>query len=336
MNVIFTCSGRRNYLISYFKSVLGREVTTIALDSQASATALQVADIAIVVPEISSDDYIIELKKIVTKYKADAIIPLNDLEFPLLLEHKNSLEELGAKVFISNEETVNIALDKWESYKFFKSEGFNTPKTFLKIENAISSIETNEITFPLIVKPRWGSASIDIHVVNSIEELNLAYKLQKFKRSSLIFETLNKDNSEDFILIQEFIKGQEYGMDILNDLEGNFVDVFVRKKIAMRSGETDKAITIDNKSFKEVGGKLAKVTKHIGVIDCDFFVVNDQIYILEINPRFGGGYPFTHEAGVNIPAIYISWLSGNSDIKKYLNYNTGQEFAKYSEIMKLE
>ncbi|WP_298494023.1 ATP-grasp domain-containing protein [uncultured Algibacter sp.] len=336
MTIIFTCSGRRNYLIRYFKSIIGSNVTTIAIDSQKSATALQDADIAIIVPEISSDEYIIELKKIVVEYKADAIIPLNDLEFPLLLEHKKSLEALGATVFISNEKITNIALDKWKSYNFFKSQGFNTPKTFLKIENAISAIETNEISFPLIIKPRWGSASIEIHLVNSIEELNLAFKLQKFKQNSLVFEMLNKENSEDFIIIQEFIKGDEYGMDILNDLNGNFVDVFVRKKLAMRSGETDKALTIIDENLKNVGKKLAEATNHLGVIDCDFFVAKDKVYLLEINPRFGGGYPFTHEAGANIPAIYISWLTGNNNIKEYLNYNSGLSFAKYSRIMMLK
>ena len=108
MTIIFTSSGRRNYLISYFKKIIGDSGKTIALDCKATAPSLQVADVRIVVPNISSQDYIPELKKIILEYKADLLIPLNDLELPILSKHKHSLEAIGVKVIISDKKIVDI------------------------------------------------------------------------------------------------------------------------------------------------------------------------------------------------------------------------------------
>jgi carbamoyl-phosphate synthase large subunit len=333
MNIIFTCSGRRNDIILWFKEIIGDTGKTIALDYQASATSLQVADIGIIVPKVSDDNYITELKKIIVEYKADLLIPLNDLELSILSKHRISLEELGVKVIISNKNIIDITLDKWKSFNFLESAGIHTPKTFLTVKEALSSIESNEICFPLIIKPRWGSGSAEIYTARNKKELRLSFNLLKLKQDSLNLQKLNEGNDPNFIIIQEFLTGQEYGMDILNDFNGNFVDVFIRKKIAMRAGETDKALTIDDEKYKNIGKKLAIITSHLGLMDCDFFVRNDKVYILEMNPRFGGGYPFSHTAGVNVPAIYLSWLLGNNNIKKHLNYEAGLFFAKYNKIM---
>ena len=95
-------------------------------------------------------------------------------------------------------------------------------------------------------------------------------------------------------MLQLFIEGEEFGMDILNDLEGNFVHASFRKKDSMRAGETDKATTFFNQEFWELAISLSKLFKHIGIIDIDLIKENDTgRFIIDINPRFGGGYPFT-------------------------------------------
>ena len=336
MTIIFTCSGRRNYLITYFKEILGDNGKTVALDSLYSAPSLQIADVGIVVPKITSKDYIPTLKNIIKEHKADAIIPLNDLELPLISKHKSSLEALGVKVFLSDEIMVNIILDKWKTYNFLKSFNINTPKTFLDIEDAISSIDAKEINFPLIVKPRWGSASIGIHTANNKEELNSVLQFLTLKQNTVVLTSLNETNETKFFIIQELIQGDEYGMDILNDLDGNFVNVFVRKKLAMRAGETDKAITVANKEFKSIANKLAEATRHIGILDCDFFISKNKVIIIEMNSRFGGGYPFMHLSGANVPAIYVSWLKGNNIISEFLNYKAGLTFSKCDNIVPIK
>ncbi|WP_293295462.1 ATP-grasp domain-containing protein [Allomuricauda sp.] len=334
--ILFTCAGRRNYLINYFKEALNGNGKVIAADNQLSAPAMVDADIAIQVPSIYSDEYIQNLKELVNDYQVDAIISLNDLELPILAEHKDVLESLGTKVLVSNPKIIDIAFDKWKTFIFFKELGVGTPKTYLTLESVREALNQDELEFPLIIKPRWGSASIAIDIVENDEELQLAYQLQRIKVQKSILKNASSEDLEKSIIIQEKIKGDEYGIDILNDFEGNYYGSFVRKKMAMRSGETDKALSIINSEFSTIAKKIGDKTGHIGNMDCDFFVSGDKIYYLEMNPRFGGGYPFSHESGINTPAIYISWLKGDTEIDKYNNFKAGLMFSKYDRLMPIK
>ena len=159
MNILFTCAGRRNYLINYFKSALNGHGKVVAVDMQLSAPALVDADVAKVVPSIYDENYISSIIAIVQEQNINAIISLNDLELPILAENKEKLEILGVKVLISPENVIDICFDKWKTYHFFKENGINTPLTFINIATAKKALEKNELKFPLIVKPRWGSAS---------------------------------------------------------------------------------------------------------------------------------------------------------------------------------
>ena len=336
MNILFTCAGRRNYLIQYFKKAISGLGNIVAVDSQLSASALAEADIGIQVPGIFDPEYISSLQAIIEKYKISAIIGLNDLELPILAKNKVKLEKLGARVIVSDEEFIDICFDKWESYKFFKNLGILTPKTFLTIKDAQNAINLNQLNYPLILKPRWGSASIGVEVVDNETELLLTYQLLKIKLNKSILKYTCSEDDGKHILIQEKIEADEYGMDILNDLNGTYSNSFVRKKLGMRSGETDKAISVINKNFSDMGKKIGSATGHIGNMDCDFFVKDDEIYLLEMNPRFGGGYPFSHEAGIDIPSIYIAWLQGNSNVSQFNNYKANMAFSKCDSIIPLK
>lgn len=335
-NILFTCAGRRNYLINYFKQALNGNGLVIAADNQISAPALADADVAIKVPAIYADDYLDHLKEIVKTQKVNAIISLNDLELPILAEHKDEIEDLGAKVIVSDPEVIDIAFDKWRTYTFFKENGIGTPKTYLTLKEAKNAVQNGDLEFPLIVKPRWGSASIAIDIVENEEELELAYKLQTIKVKKSILKDASASDIEKSILIQEKINGTEFGIDILNDFEGNHYGSFIRQKMAMRSGETDKALSVINEKYSSIAKKIAEQTRHIGNMDCDFFVCDDKVYYLEMNPRFGGGYPFSHEAGINTPAIYIAWLNGMDDVDKFNHFKEGLMFSKYDNMMPIK
>ena len=333
MNILFTCAGRRNYLINYFKKALGTTGKVIAIDSDLSAPALVDADIALKVPSIHSKNYISTLEKIIKKYSVNALISLNDIELPFLAANKTRLENLGTKIIISDTDTINTCFDKWETFKFFNRIGVHTPKTYLDVNLALEAINKKEISFPLVVKPRWGSASIAIDIVESEEELLLVYKLQHMKIMRSILKEVSTSTEEQCIIIQEKINGEEYGVDILNDFNGTYYDSFIRKKLSMRGGETDKAISVINTTYSDIAKKISNHTRHIGNMDCDFFVSKNKIYFLEMNPRFGGGYPFSHEAGINIPGIYIDWLRQISDVSEHNNYKEDLAFSKYDNLM---
>lgn len=333
MNILFTCAGRRNYLINYFKEVLNGKGKIVAVDMQLSAPALVDADISKIVPSIYDENYINAISTIIQEENIQAIISLNDLELPILSANRDQLERLGAQVIISPENVIDICFDKWKTYHFFKANDINTPLTFINIRMAKEAIKNKELKFPLIVKPRWGSASIGIDIVHTEQELDLSYRLQHLKVSRSILGKISASDSENSILIQEKLNGEEYGVDILNNLAGEYYGSFVRKKLAMRSGETDKAVSIVDIALSNVAEKVGRATKHIGNMDCDFFVVDGKVYYLEMNPRFGGGYPFSHEAGINTPAIYLAWLKNESNVDMFNSFKSGLAFSKCDNLI---
>jgi carbamoyl-phosphate synthase large subunit len=254
-NILFTCAGKRNYLLRYFKEALKGKGKIIAVDNHKYAAASADADVFIQVPNIYDKTYVSKLEVIIRHHNVRALISLNDLELPILSKQKAYLEQLGVKVLLSNNSVINTTYDKWQTHIFIKSIGLNTPKTYIDFNLAIKDIEAGVLNFPVVLKPRFGSGSIGLEICDDIEELKLAYKLQNIKIKKSIF---NKDSAADIahsILIQEKLQGVEFGFDILNDFKGNFCDAYLREKIAMRFGETDKAISRINTSFNILAEK---------------------------------------------------------------------------------
>lgn len=335
MNILFTSAGRRNYLINYFKEALQGEGKVFAADMQLTAPAMADADVAVEVPGFYSPEYIPTLLRIIEKHGIKAVISLNDLELPLLSKHRAEMEALGARVIVADERAIDISFDKWETVKFLEGNGLKSPRTFIELDRAMEAIERGELQFPLVIKPRWGSGSIGVDFPEDMEELKLAYALQQMRLKRTILAEASKEDMERAILIQEKIPGREFGMDVLNDLEGNYVGSFVREKLAMRSGETDKALSVVDERFEAVGRVIGEQLGHIGNLDCDVFDHEGELYVLELNPRFGGGYPFSHEAGMNTAAAYVAWLKGEKDISEFKNYKAGMMFSKCDRLIKV-
>lgn len=335
MNILFTCAGRRNYLIKYFKEAIKDKGNIYAADMQNSAPSLVEADKAFIVPSIYEDNYIEFISNICKTENISALISLNDLELPILSRNRELFNKIGVKLIVSSEKVINITFDKYETAKFSKKIGIDTPATYITLDSALNAINKRKIFFPLIIKPRWGSASIGIEIVKTIEELKLSYKLQSIKLKETILAEASKKAVNEAILIQEFIHGQEYGVDIINDLETNYKATIVKKKISMRSGETDKAVTVNEPKLIELGKKIGENLKHIGNLDCDFFFANNKFYLLEMNSRFGGGYPFSHEAGANIPKAIIMWLQNKKADSTLFQVEFNQAFSKYDNLMKI-
>lgn len=335
MNILFTCAGRRNYLINYFKEALKGNGKIIAADMQSNAPAMIDADISRIVPGIYSENYISEIKKIVIGNQVNLLISLNDLELPILSEHKEEFKELGVQVVVPEKSVIDIAFDKQKTAEFLSAIGLNTPNTYTNLDDALKAIMDEKLRYPLVVKPRWGSASIGIEFPKNEEELRLVFKLAHIRLKETILAKASSEDLDNAILIQEKIEGPEYGMDVLSDFEGEYMGTFVRRKLAMRAGETDKAISVLDSRFEIIGETIASNLKHIGNLDCDVLEKDGKLYVLELNARFGGGYPFSHEAGMNTAAAYISWMNGEKGIDKFNKYEDNLAFSKYDRLMKI-
>lgn len=326
MNILFTCAGRRTYLLKYFKDQLCEEGLIIGADMQLTAPALTAADIKEHVPAVYADDYVEKIIDICCRHDINALISLNDLELPILSANRDKFEAIGVKIIVSNPEVIDICFDKYLTAKYVESIGLATPPTFIEYQEALTALETGIIHFPLVLKPRWGSGSIGIEFVHSMEELadNYSMLIKKIKKS--ILATASKGS--EYIIIQQKIEGQEYGIDVMNDLRGNYRAVAIKKKLAMRAGETDKAQIIDNAAMSLIGKTLGENLHHIGNLDVDILEMDGKYYILELNPRFGGGFPFSYEAGVNFPKAIIEWLKGNEIDDRILRPRYGETYAK--------
>ncbi|MFC0013749.1 MULTISPECIES: ATP-grasp domain-containing protein [Allobacillus] len=315
MKILLSSVGRRSYLVKYFKEILGEEGEVHVSNSSAYTPAFPAADKNVITPLIYDEGYIPFMLDYCSTNKIDAIIPLFDIDLGALSVDKDKFEQIGTKVIVSDTEVIDICNDKLETSRFLKSYGFNVARTFNSLESAQISLKRKEISYPLIIKPRWGMGSIGIYQADNDEELKVFYKkvLSEIKSTYLKYES--QKNIENSILIQERLNGQEYGLDIINDLSANYFNTVVKKKFAMRSGETDCSMTVNNPILKELGEQISLLLKHIGNLDVDVFLDGDTPYILEINARFGGGYPFSHAAGVNLPLAIIKWLE-NQEVDK--------------------
>lgn len=335
MNILFTCAGRRTYLLKYFRENMQLEDRIVATDMQLSAPALQVADVKIQVPGVYDPLYIDTTLSICKEHKINALISLNDLELPILAKHRTRFEELGVKVVVSSWEVIDIAFDKYKTAKWIEKIGLKAPISFVRLADVKVALASARITFPLILKPRWGSGSIGIETVEDMEELEIVYDLLLKKIKKTILATASV--GEEYILIQEKLVGNEYGLDIINDLEGNHVAVSVKQKLAMRAGETDKAITVDISEVRELGAIIGRNLKHIGNLDVDVMQrANGDYCVLELNPRFGGGFPFSYEAGVNLPLAIIKWLRGEYVSPDLLKTECGRIFAKNDYLVEIK
>ena len=310
MNILFTCAGRRNYLIQYFKETLGTNGKIIAVDMDITAPALAVADQAIVVPDVYADNYVEAILDICRAEEVTALISLNDLELPVLASARKGFDEIGVKLIISKEDVIETCFDKYETTRFCDKIKVSYPKIYLTLEQANRALEQGHLNFPVVVKPRWGSASVGIEFPRTMEELKLAYHLALLKISHSILAEASKQNLKQSVLIQEKINGTEYGLDILNDFSGRTVQVYAKEKLAMRAGETDKSVLRNKPDLEEIGFLIGEALGHIGNVDCDIFEKDGKYYLLEINPRFGGGYPFSHMSGADYPEAICSWIEG--------------------------
>ena len=334
MTILFTCAGRRTYLLRYFKENLSEDDKVLATDMQLSAPALQAADVKLQVPAVYAPDYIDRTLEICKEYHVDALISLNDLELPILAENKSRFEAIGVKVIVSDPQVIDIAFDKYKTAWWVESLGLNAPKTYVRLEEAKKALAAGDISFPLFLKPRWGSGSIGLETVEDMEELDIVYGLLFRKIKKTILATASVGN--EYILIQEKLTGKEFGLDIMNDLTGRNVGVSVKQKLAMRAGETDKAITVDLPEVRDMGKKIGQNLKHIGNLDVDIMQrANGDYCVLELNPRFGGGFPFSYEAGVNLPKAIIEWVRGNEVDPLILVPEYGRMFAKNDYLMEV-
>lgn len=322
MNILITSVGRRAYMVQYFKQALGETGQVHVCNSDDHTVAFHYADKSVVAPLIYDPEYIPFLLRYCAENNIEILLSLFDIDLLVLAQNREQFARIGTRVIVSDAALIGICNDKWKTYHFLKENGFRVPKTYLTLDKVIQALDSGELQYPVIVKPRFGCGSIAMSVAE--DEMALLYYFRRntrtISRSYLRFES---DAVEEKILYQQMLLGQEYAVDIINDLDGNFRNAIAKKKVAMRAGETDIAQLVDEPEILREAERLGRLTGHIANMDCDMFLVDGVPYVLEMNARFGGGYPFSHMGGCNLPKALVHWCRGEQVPDAWLQAETG-------------
>lgn len=290
MKILFTSIGRRVELVQAFKAAAARlklELVIYGADISQSAPALQFCDKKVTVPRINSDDYIPALADICEREKIDALVPTIDTDLLLLSKNKQIFEKIGTLAVISKADKIALCRDKRFTAEYFRSVGLNSPLPTDDYKKYSSG-------FPAFIKPKDGSSSIFAYKVNNRQELE-SYARQV----------------PDYI-VQPFIEGTEYTVDVFCDFHGNPIHITPRVRLAVRAGEVLKTrITQDEKIIEEVK-QLILDYKPCGAITLQLIRDNktQDDYYIEINPRFGGGAPLSIKAGADSAEAMLRLLQG--------------------------
>lgn len=317
MNILILSSGTRNKIVQYFKKTLAGNGKVICTDMSELAPSIYEADKFYLVPRMTSPGYLDIILNICEKEKIDGVLSLIDPELSLLAKNKEKFEAIGTQVIGSSYELCEMSLDKFEMYNWLVNHGYKCAKSYMNKEEFFVAVDTGKVKYPVFVKPTRGSASIAISKVYDKETVELLFA------------------HDEGLMIQEFLDGQEIGADVYIDMfSGEIVSIFTKKKILMRAGETDKAVSFKDDKLFELIKKFVSEAGYSGQIDVDIFDVNGEYYISEVNPRFGGGYPHAYECGVNHMKLIVNNLIGKTNESVIGdNYEAGIFMMKYNEIM---
>jgi carbamoyl-phosphate synthase large subunit len=308
----------------------------MACDASAGAPALAVADQRMVVPALDDPSYFDVLLAICREKRVRLLVSVNDLELPGLAQHAPRFREIGTIALVPAPDAVARCQDKWLACGWLKQCGIATPETYLSVAAARAALACGALAFPLLIKPRWGTSSIGIELAENERELELACEWAKVNVRRTILARMHATDPEHCLVIQERLDGPEYGLDVVNDLAGRHVATFARRKLAMRAGNTDRAVTVQEPQLERLGAIIGQHLMHVGCVDCDVMVTEKGCCVLDVNPRLGGGYPFSHVAGANLPAALLAWANGEEPDPAWLRPQPGVLSAKYDGVLVIE
>lgn len=273
--------------VGLIKELKRKGARVIGTDCNLLSPGFYFCDKRYVIPKGNNPNFLKEVLKICDVEKPDVIISGPEEEILKLSKNKKLFEKKNILVLVPDYKNVKICVDKLATFDFFKKEKVPTPKIYNK----------DDIKFPAIIKPRFGRGSRQIFKIENKSELDFYIK-----------------KIQDPIL-QEFVDGVEYTIDIFSDLKGESLSIVPRKRIQVESGISMIGKTIYDKKIIDFCEKIVKKLKLIGP-SCIQCIKNKQgIKFIEINPRFGGGSILSIKADSTIISNLIKIIKKKKPIK---------------------
>ena len=277
-------------------SRLGLRPRLIAVDASLSAPAAQFADVFYRVPRCDDPGFPLALAEICRRERPLAIVPTIDTELFLYAERAPELARLGVRVAASAPETIAICADKRLTDVWLRRHGFPTPR-----QSSIERVcqEVCSWQFPVIVKPAFGSASVGVRLVHGPGEL-LALR-----------ETVSAAQRSELI-VQEVARGAELTIHTYVDRRGRCLAAVPCRRLEVRAGEVAKGLTVRHEGLMRLAPAVSsKLPGAYGPLNVQAFLADSgEMQVIEINPRFGGGYPLADRAGMASPRWLVEEALG--------------------------
>jgi carbamoyl-phosphate synthase large subunit len=311
-HVLVTCAGRRVSLVQGFvEAAHARGLEVLAADPDPLAPALVDVDLAVRVPPLADPDYLPTLLRVVREQGVGLVVPTIDTELPLLARHAADVAAAGATALVSSEGFVDICGDKALTAEAFAARGIEVPRSWLPddlTDDVLAALPDD-----LVVKPRNGSSSKDVHLV----------------RRDQVVQTVAVVPQP---IAQERLTGPEVTVDALLDLEGRPLHYVPRTRLKTLGGESIQGVTL---AHDELGPWIERVLTACsdlgarGPVTLQFFRTDRGPVLIEVNPRFGGGFPLTRAAGGDYPAWLLDELAGRTPEERFGDYRAGLYMTRH-------
>jgi len=316
LNILISCSGKQMPLVQSFVDALNGQGKVFAADINKYASSLPAADFSIVSPELTDENYGDWCLGVCEEHHIGLWISLLEDELLVLERLREPMRKSGCILVGAPTESIKNALDKYSHKSFLGQFGINVPETWTlyELKNKADIQEGN-----YIIKNRYGRGSRGLVRVNGADRLR---------------EIAQEKGYSDNWIAQEIIEGDVFCIDVINDLNSNFAASLIRKRLVMGRQETDVAETVINEDINRIAEKLALAIRHQGCMDVDIVQRGDELFVIDLNVRFGGSHIFSLAAGSNIPAALIAWRKETKPDSNWLKHRTGEIFTRYSTVTK--
>lgn len=316
VNILILSAGRRVELIQSFQNAAKRlhiNSNIVAADCAETAPSLYFADRTCILPRIDDPNYIPSIIGVCNKENISLIVPTIDTDLLLLSENKHHIEKsTNARVLVSDLEIIKICRDKINTQQFLEQHNFSVPRMYTE-----EDLEKGMVRFPVFIKPKSGSSSINTFKADHIRELNIYREII------------------DVPIIQDFLEGEEYTVDVFLDFDSNVITVVPRLRIATRAGEISKGKIMKERGIIHNVTKLMQVLKPVGHITVQLMKTKKGIEYIEINPRFGGGAPMSIQSGADsCENLYRLLMRENLEYNE--NYRENLTFLRFDTSICLD
>jgi carbamoyl-phosphate synthase large subunit len=337
VTVVIGSAGRRLYLIDWFRDAfarLGLAGEVVATEHDATSASFGFADRGVVMPAYSDAAYAPAMLELFRRERPALFVSVNDYELQILSEGlADELRATGCAVLGLPRAGQEQASDKYLMSRLLGRAGVAVPRTVLgsRWENLVADDGAPGTQY--VVKHRFGSGSSGLRLTDAD---GLAAAVDEASGSATDIHGRPALRARDAVVVQPRLIGQEFGVDGVFGIghpAGVLRGTLARRKVRMRSGETDKAVTVDPAPFAPVVARLGAALRPTGVVDLD--LIRDReglLWVIDVNPRFGGGYPFMHVAGADAPTYLLASALGLRPDPALLRYEIGAVGAKFESI----